>query len=165
MGCTNCREENNLSSHKILKFVGMIIKGIIWHMPFLPVFPFLKWANLSLWWHRQYYDTKTSYEVRPQFKTKSYYIFSFWIFILIVVIRDTSYCLTHLGFSLNMAPMIIKAIVEALLSQEDKMKEAMSAYIDNIFVNNSVVSLSMSICYDSNSTAGIQSAWRKRWQY
>lgn len=57
-----------------------------------------------------------------------------------------------------MAPMIIKAIVEALLSQEDKMKEAMSAYIDNIFVNNSVVSLSMSICYDSNSTAGIQSA-------
>lgn len=37
--------------------------------------------------------------------------------------------------------MMMKAIVEALLSQEDKMKEAMSAYIDNIFVNNNVVSV------------------------
>lgn len=40
-----------------------------------------------------------------------------------------------------MAPMTIKAIVEAVLSQEGKMKEAMYTYKDNNFVNDSVASV------------------------
>lgn len=39
-----------------------------------------------------------------------------------------------------MAPMIMKPTVEAVLSQEDKVKKATSACIDNILVNDSVVS-------------------------
>lgn len=37
-----------------------------------------------------------------------------------------------------MVPMKIEAIVEAILSQEDNVKEVISTYIDNIFVNDNV---------------------------
>ena len=45
------------------------------------------------------------------------------------------YCLTRLGFGLNVAPLIMKAIVSAVLSQEEAADHAASAYIDDIYVN------------------------------
>ena len=43
-------------------------------------------------------------------------------------------------FRLNMAPQIMKAIIDAVLSQEEKVKDGISAYIDDIYVNEDSVS-------------------------
>ena len=39
-----------------------------------------------------------------------------------------------------MAPQIMKAIIGAVLSQEEKVKEGTSAYFDDIYVNEDIVS-------------------------
>ena len=49
-----------------------------------------------------------------------------------VKIGGQRYCRTRLGFGLNVAPLIMKAIVSAVLSQEE-------ASIDNIYVNEDVM--------------------------
>ena len=49
------------------------------------------------------------------------------------------YCLTCLGFGLNEAPLIMKAIVSMMLSQEEAVGHAVSAYIDDIYVNKDVM--------------------------
>ena len=49
------------------------------------------------------------------------------------------YCLTRQGSGLNMAPLIMKAIVSAVLSQEEAVGHAASAYIDGIYVNEDVM--------------------------
>ena len=41
-----------------------------------------------------------------------------------------------------MAPQIMKAIINAVLSQEEKVKEGTSAYLDDIYVNEDIVSSS-----------------------
>ena len=45
------------------------------------------------------------------------------------------YCLIHLGFGFNVAPLIMKTIVSAVLSQEEALGHVASAYIDDIYVN------------------------------
>ena len=52
-------------------------------------------------------------------------------------IGEQRYCLTCLGFGLNAIPLIMKAIVSGVLSQEDAVSHAASAYID-IYVNEDV---------------------------
>ena len=47
------------------------------------------------------------------------------------------YCL---GFILNIAPKIMKAIIEPILSQIDRVKKSVSTYIDKNFVNGSFAS-------------------------
>ena len=54
-----------------------------------------------------------------------------WLF-QTVKIDGQRYCLTRLGFGLNVAPLIMKAIVSAMLSQEE-------AYIYDIYVNEDVM--------------------------
>ena len=56
-----------------------------------------------------------------------------------VKIDGKRYCLTCLGFSLNVVPLIMKAIISAVLSQEEAVGHAASAYIDDIYVNKDVV--------------------------
>ena len=56
-----------------------------------------------------------------------------------VEIGGQKYCLTCLGFGLNVAPLIMKAIVSAVLSQKEAVGHAASAYIDNIYVNEDVM--------------------------
>ena len=56
-----------------------------------------------------------------------------------VKIDGKRYCLTCLGFGLNLAPLIMKAIVSAVLSQEEAVGRTAFAYIDNIYVNEDVV--------------------------
>ena len=56
-----------------------------------------------------------------------------------VKIDEKRYCLTHLGFGLNVAPLIMKAIVSTALSQEEAEGHAASAYINNIYVNEDIM--------------------------
>ena len=49
------------------------------------------------------------------------------------------YCLTRLGLGLNVAPLIMKAIVSTVLSQEEAVGHVASAYIDDIYVNEEVM--------------------------
>ncbi|KFD49845.1 LOW QUALITY PROTEIN: hypothetical protein M513_09312 [Trichuris suis] len=57
-----------------------------------------------------------------------------------VVVKDRRYCLTRLGFGLNVAPMIMKAVISRVLSLDPDIQKGTSAYIDDIFVNENVVS-------------------------
>lgn len=57
-----------------------------------------------------------------------------------VIFRGMRYCLTRLGFGLNVAPLIMKYVVAAALSRDEKVSKASSSYYDDIFVNEDVVS-------------------------
>ena len=58
-----------------------------------------------------------------------------------ILIKGERYCLTQLGFRLNVAPMIMKTIVSTVLAQEERMMKATSSYIDDIYVNEEVISV------------------------
>lgn len=49
-------------------------------------------------------------------------------------------CLTRLGFGLNVAPVIMRAVLDAVLKQEPAVYAGTSAYIDDVFVNEDIVS-------------------------
>ena len=49
------------------------------------------------------------------------------------------YCLTRLSFGLNVAQQMMKTIIGAVLSQEEKVKEGVSAYLGNIYGNKDIV--------------------------
>ena len=57
-----------------------------------------------------------------------------------VVYKGERLCLTRLGFGLNVAPVIMRAVLEAVLQQDPAVYEATSAYIDDVFVNEDIVS-------------------------
>ena len=55
-----------------------------------------------------------------------------------VKIKGQRYCLTHLGFGLNVAPQIMRSIVKAVIGQDETVSRATSLYVNDIFVNESV---------------------------
>ena len=55
-----------------------------------------------------------------------------------VIFRGQRYCLTRLKFGLNVAPSLMKSVLTAVLTQDDR---ATSSYLDDIFVNEDVVSV------------------------
>ena len=55
-----------------------------------------------------------------------------------VMIEGQRYCLGRLGFGLNVAPAIMKAVVQAVLDQDDRIRKAVLAYVDDLFVDESV---------------------------
>ena len=55
-----------------------------------------------------------------------------------VIFGGKRFCLTRLGFGLNAAPQILKKVVAAVLSRDDKVCKAASPYMDDIFVDESV---------------------------
>ena len=57
-----------------------------------------------------------------------------------VEIKGTRYYLTQLGFSLNVAPSIMTAIMNVVRVQDENVQKAASSYIDDIFVNECIVS-------------------------
>ena len=61
---------------------------------------------------------------------------SLWLF-QTVMVKGQRYCLTRTGFGLSVALSITQAIMETVLSNNVTVQQAMSAYIDNIFINNS----------------------------
>lgn len=52
---------------------------------------------------------------------------------------EGSKILPYLCFGLNVAPLIMKAIIDAVLSQDEAIANVTSAYIDNIYVNESLI--------------------------
>ena len=59
-----------------------------------------------------------------------------------VKFRGKLYCLTRLGFGLNVAPKIMSAIVHRVLCLRGDIKEATDSYIDDIIVNTEMVEIS-----------------------
>uniref|UniRef100_A0A5S6QMU4 Integrase catalytic domain-containing protein n=1 Tax=Trichuris muris TaxID=70415 RepID=A0A5S6QMU4_TRIMR len=59
-----------------------------------------------------------------------------------VVHKGRRYCLTRLGFGLNIAPLVMKAVLSCALSQNANVQEGTSAYVDDILVNEDVVKAS-----------------------
>ena len=58
-----------------------------------------------------------------------------------IIIKGRRYCWTHLGFGLNVAPLIMKVIVKTVLEQDELMKKATSVYVDDIYVNEDELSV------------------------
>lgn len=56
-----------------------------------------------------------------------------------VVFRGRRYCLTRLGFGLNIAPLVLKKVLDRVLSWDEKIHSATSPYLDDILVDESVV--------------------------
>ena len=56
-----------------------------------------------------------------------------------VIFKGRRYCLSRLGFGLNVALLIMKAVIHCVLSQDSDVKEGSSAYIDDILVNEDIV--------------------------
>ena len=56
-----------------------------------------------------------------------------------VIFRGQRYCLTRLGFGLNVAPNVMKSVLTAVLTQDETVDRATSSYLDDIFVNEDVV--------------------------
>ena len=57
-----------------------------------------------------------------------------------VMFRGKRFCLTRLGFGLSIAPLVMKAVIEATFAQDEKVAEAVSSYVDDILVNESILS-------------------------
>lgn len=64
---------------------------------------------------------------------------SFWKY-QVVKFKGQYYTLTRLGFGLNVAPKIMSAVLKKVLSLEPKISSATDSYIDDIIVNNDIVS-------------------------
>ena len=58
-----------------------------------------------------------------------------------VMFQGQRYCLTRLGFGLNVAPAVMKAILAAVLAEDREIQAAASPYVDDIYVNESLVSV------------------------
>ena len=59
----------------------------------------------------------------------------------VVTFKGRKYCLTRLGFGLNVAPKIMTAIVTKVLSLDDTVANGTDSYIDDVIVNEEVVSV------------------------
>ena len=57
-----------------------------------------------------------------------------------VMIRGQRYCLTRLGFGLNIAPLVMKAVVRSVLEQDSDVQRATLPYVDDLLVNEDVLS-------------------------
>ena len=64
-----------------------------------------------------------------------------------VFFRGKRYCLTRLGFGLNIAPMVMKVDVSEVLKQNDVIKGAASPYVDDLLVNEDVVTSDVVVCH------------------
>ena len=56
------------------------------------------------------------------------------------MIKGRIYCLTWLGFSLNVAQKIISTIMNVVMSQDEEIRRETSSYIDDVYVNENVAS-------------------------
>ena len=56
-----------------------------------------------------------------------------------VLFKGRRYCLTRMGFGLNVAPSIMQTIVDAILTKDKRIQWATSAYIDDVYVDENIV--------------------------
>ena len=57
-----------------------------------------------------------------------------------VVFRGQRYCLTRLGFGLNIAPLVLKNVLGTVLSWNERIEQATSPYLDDILVDEGIAS-------------------------
>ena len=57
-----------------------------------------------------------------------------------VIVGGQRYCLTRMGFCLNVAPSVMKSVLTAVLTQDETVDRATASYLDDIFVNEDVIS-------------------------
>ena len=57
-----------------------------------------------------------------------------------VKFEGQQYCLTRLGFGLNVAPLVMKAVLNKVLDQDEVIRAGTSAYVDDVHVNEEKVS-------------------------
>ncbi|XP_043222134.1 uncharacterized protein LOC122381710 [Amphibalanus amphitrite] len=57
-----------------------------------------------------------------------------------VMVRGQRFCLTRLGFGLNIAPLVMKAVVRAVLDQDPDIGRAVLPYVDDLLVNEDIAS-------------------------
>ena len=57
-----------------------------------------------------------------------------------VQFKGRRYCLTRMGFGLNVALSIMQTIVDAVLTKDKRRQRATSAYTDDVYVDESIVS-------------------------
>ena len=57
-----------------------------------------------------------------------------------VKIGGTRYCLTRLGFGLSVAPEVMRSVVQTILQQDAEMQRAVLGYVDDLLVDETVVS-------------------------
>ena len=60
----------------------------------------------------------------------------------IVIFRGQRFCLTRLGFGLNVVLLILKSVIDTIVSQDHTIKSATSAYVDDILINENRVPVS-----------------------
>ena len=58
-----------------------------------------------------------------------------------VILRGKRYCLTRLGFGLNIASAAMKAILTEVLALDERVCAASSPYVDDVYVNEEIVSV------------------------
>jgi ribonuclease HI len=68
----------------------------------------------------------------------------------VVRFQGKQYCLTRLGFGLNVAPKIMAAIVHKVLSLDAEVERGTDSYIDDIIVNEDIVSCEKVKCHLSD---------------
>ena len=56
-----------------------------------------------------------------------------------VLFKGQRYCLTRMGFGLNVAPSIMQTIVDAILTKNKRIQQATSANIDDVYVDENIV--------------------------
>ena len=57
-----------------------------------------------------------------------------------VEIGGQLYCPTRVGFGLNVAPSVMKAVVQAVLSRDEAVARAVVPYVDDLLVDESIIS-------------------------
>ena len=58
-----------------------------------------------------------------------------------VMVKGKRYCLTRLGFGLNVAPLVMKAVLNVVLEQDSAVRAGTSAYVDDVLVREDVVAV------------------------
>ena len=58
-----------------------------------------------------------------------------------VEFQGQRYCLTRLGFGLNVAPLVMKAVLNKVLEQNGTVRAGTSAYVDDVMVREDVVAV------------------------
>ena len=56
-----------------------------------------------------------------------------------ILFKERRYCLTRMGFGINVAPSIMQTIVDAILTKDKCIQRATFAYIDDVYVDESIV--------------------------
>ena len=57
-----------------------------------------------------------------------------------VMVRGRRHCLNRLGFGLSVAPNIMKAVVQAILERDERVRRGVLAYVDDLLVDEDIVS-------------------------